>query len=72
MDVKTLSIDLGKNVFHVVGLNDRGAVALKRRVTRAQRHAPGRITWRGAWKRTRSLSMRMRQSVSEFSVDPPC
>ena len=36
MDVKTLGIDLGKNVFHVVGLDDRGAIALKRRVTRAQ------------------------------------
>ena len=23
MDVKTLSIDLGKNVFHVVGLNEQ-------------------------------------------------
>ncbi len=36
MDVKTLGIDLGKNVFHVVGLDERGVVALKRRVTRAQ------------------------------------
>ena len=36
MDVKTLGIDLGKNVFHVVGLDERGAVALKRRVTRTQ------------------------------------
>jgi transposase len=36
MDVKILGIDLGKNVFHVVGLDERGAVVLKRRVTRAQ------------------------------------
>lgn len=36
MDVKTLGIDLGKNVFHVVGLNERGAIALKRRLTRTQ------------------------------------
>lgn len=36
MDVKTLGIDLGKNVFHVVGLDERGAIVLKRRVTRTQ------------------------------------
>jgi transposase len=36
MDVKTLGIDLGKNVFHVVGLNERGAIALKRRLSRTQ------------------------------------
>ena len=36
MDVKTLGIDLGKNVFHAVGLNERGAIVLKRRLTRAQ------------------------------------
>jgi len=36
MDVKTLGIDLGKSVFHVVGLDERGAIALKRRVTRTQ------------------------------------
>jgi transposase len=36
MEVKTLGIDLGKNVLHVVGLDERGAIALKRRVTRTQ------------------------------------
>jgi len=36
MDVKTLGIDLAKNVFHVVGLNARGAIALQRRLTRKQ------------------------------------
>jgi transposase len=36
MQVKTLGIDLGKTVFHVVGLDERGAIALQRRVSRTQ------------------------------------
>ena len=37
MEVTTLGIDLGKNVFHVVGLDARGRVAIRRRVSRSQR-----------------------------------
>jgi len=36
MEVKTLGIDLGKTVFHIVGLTAEGRVALKRRLTRTQ------------------------------------
>jgi hypothetical protein len=36
MEVTTLGIDLGKNVFHVVGLDGRGRAAVKRRVSRSQ------------------------------------
>jgi len=36
MDVKTLGIDLGKNVFHVIGLDGRGSIALRRRLSRTQ------------------------------------
>jgi transposase len=36
MEVKTLGIDLGKTVFHIVGLTAAGRVALKRRLTRTQ------------------------------------
>jgi hypothetical protein len=36
MEVTTLGIDLGKNVFHVVGLDARGRAAVKRRVSRSQ------------------------------------
>ena len=36
MEVTTLGIDLGKNVFHVVGLDARGRVVVKRRVSRSQ------------------------------------
>ena len=34
MTVSMLGVDLGKNSVSVVGLNDRGAVVLRRRVTR--------------------------------------
>jgi transposase len=36
MNIRTIGIDLGKSVFHVVGLDERGAVAVKRRFSRAQ------------------------------------
>jgi hypothetical protein len=34
--VTTIGIDLGKNTFHLVGLNKRGAIALQRKVSRSQ------------------------------------
>lgn len=36
MEVTTAGIDLGKNIFHIVGLDARGKVSLKRRVSRSQ------------------------------------
>ena len=34
--VTTIGIDLGKNTFHLVGLNQRGAIVLQQKVSRAQ------------------------------------
>src|SRR5262245_14013039 len=34
--VATLGIDLGKNVFHLIGLNGRGAITLRQRLSRRQ------------------------------------
>jgi transposase len=34
--VATLGIDIGKNVFHLIGLNERGAIVLRLRLSRAQ------------------------------------
>jgi transposase len=34
--VATLGVDIGKNTFHLVGLDKRGAVALRERLSRAQ------------------------------------
>ena len=34
--VTTIGIDLGKNVFHIVGMNARGAVVLRERLSRAK------------------------------------
>ncbi len=34
--IATLGIDVGKNVFHLIGLNRRGAVLLRQKLTRRQ------------------------------------
>ena len=34
--IATLGIDIGKNVFHLIGLNQRGAIALRQKLTRRQ------------------------------------
>ena len=34
--VTTLGIDIGKNSFHLIGLDKRGAVVLRRKLTRSQ------------------------------------
>lgn len=36
MNIRTIGIDLGKSVFHLVGLNEQGAVVVKKRLSRAQ------------------------------------
>jgi hypothetical protein len=36
MNVTTLGIDLGKNVFHVIGMNARGTIVLRERLSRAK------------------------------------
>src|SRR5262245_19324532 len=35
-DIATIGIDLGKNTFHLIGLDGRGAIALQFKVSRAQ------------------------------------
>ena len=34
--IATLGIDVGKNVFHLIGLNRRGAILLRQKLTRRQ------------------------------------
>jgi transposase len=34
--VATLGIDIGKNVFHLIGLNERGAIILRHKLSRRQ------------------------------------
>ena len=36
MNIHTIGIDLGKTSFHVVGLNERGEVVVRKRFSRAQ------------------------------------
>ena len=39
--VATLGIDIGKNTFHLVGLNKRGAIVLRQKLSR--RHLEARL-----------------------------
>jgi transposase len=34
--IKTIGIDLGKSVFHLIGMDDTGSVVLKKRFSRSQ------------------------------------
>jgi transposase len=34
--IATLGVDIGKNTFHLVGLDERGAIVLRERLSRAQ------------------------------------
>jgi transposase len=36
MDLHTIGIDLGKTVFHLVGLNPRGEVVVRKKFSRTQ------------------------------------
>ena len=39
--VAVISIDIGKNSFHIVGLDDRGAIVLRQKWSRGQIEAAG-------------------------------
>jgi hypothetical protein len=34
--IAVIGIDIGKNVFHIIGLDKRGAIVLKRKLSRGQ------------------------------------
>jgi transposase len=36
LKIKTIGIDLGKTIFHIVGMDERGSVVLERKLSRAQ------------------------------------
>ena len=36
MEIRTIGIDLGKTVFHLVGLNARGEVVVRKKCSRSQ------------------------------------
>jgi hypothetical protein len=52
--VTTLGIDIGKNVFHLIGLNKRGAIMLRQKLSRGQvearlaNMAPASSAWKHA------------------------
>jgi len=52
-----IGIDIGKNSFHVVGLDERGAIILRQKWSRGQIEArlanmpPASSAWKPAWAR---------------------
>jgi hypothetical protein len=40
--IATIGLDIGKNTFHLVGLDKRGAIAMRIKVSRHQRPSPRR------------------------------
>ena len=36
MSIRTVGIDLGKTVFHLIGMDDNGNIVLRKRMSRAQ------------------------------------
>jgi hypothetical protein len=49
--VAILGIDIGKNTFHVVGLNKRGAIVLRQKLSRrSKRGLPAYHPASSAWK----------------------
>jgi hypothetical protein len=56
MELHTIGIDLGKTVFHLVGLNLGGEVVVRKKFSRKQLAAfhgesAGRIDWHGSLRR---------------------
>lgn len=47
MDIHTIGIDLGKTVFHLVGINQRGEVVVRKKCSRIQLL---RFTSKSAWR----------------------
>jgi hypothetical protein len=37
--IATIGIDIGKNTFHVIGLDDKGAIILRHKLSRGQVYA---------------------------------
>jgi hypothetical protein len=51
--VATIDIDIGKNAFHLVGFDRKGAIALRQKLSRSQVSRPGSRTCRpasSAWR----------------------
>ena len=53
--ITTIGIDIGKNTFHLVGLDERGAIVLRQKLSRGQVEL-GSPTCRPAWSAWRPAS----------------
>jgi hypothetical protein len=57
--IAVIGIDIGKNAFHVVGLDERGAIVLRRRWSRGQKMRLFQHLWRPPEKMEQKSSDRL-------------
>src|SRR5262245_9053824 len=62
--VATLGVDIGKNTFHLVGLDKRGTIVLRERLSRARTRFAW-PTWCPAWSTWRPASVQMIWSIHD-------
>ena len=74
--ISTIGIDIGKNAFHLIGLDEKGAIVLRQKLSRSQVHgrlaniAPCLIGME-ACVGAHHLSARRPLSVIFQTVEPP-
>jgi transposase len=69
MELHTIGIDLGKTVFHLVGLNLRGEVVVRKKYSRKQllhftAKAEGKTDWHGSLWGSHFLGRALREQGS--------
>jgi hypothetical protein len=68
--VATLGVDIGKNTFHLVGLDKRGAIVLRERLSRAQVKVRLARTVRQRQHGLASAACRRNMSVTRSRAEP--
>ena len=61
--IAVIGIDIGKYSFHIVGLDERGAIVLRQKWSRSQVEARKRSPRMPSWCQSRSVSGLIRRSV---------
>ena len=62
--IAVIGIDIGKNSFHIVGQDRRGALVLRQKWSRGQVETPARQTCCRAWSAWRPASVRIMSVAS--------
>ena len=69
--ISVIGIDIGKNSFHIVGLDERGAIALRQKWSRGQVEADSPI-WVTCGRRLGKSFLRFLQHWSGAVTCPAC